>query len=146
VHLCRQLVQQELRQGHGFIQGLLELLRAVCGYESIRILTFGQEDKTQLAALANLGQRYLEGAPRRVAAGTIPVETEQDLIRQTEQAIQVLDGGRRAERRSREIDPVSRKPHDIHVTFHNYQPGNIPQSLACLVESVEFTALVEQHR
>ena len=139
-----ELADQVIRQRNGCADTRFEGLRAFLADQRVRIVTVGQEEKAELAALLHLADRVLERAPGRGAPGTVAVEAEYDLTHQPEDPLQVLGGRGGTERCHGVGDPRLVQTHDIHVALDHQQPREIARRLACLVQTVELAALVEE--
>lgn len=103
----------------------------------------GEEQEAHALAVLQVRQHRLQGAPGRLAAGLVAVETEQDARYQAEQALDVFLAGRRAEGRHRVADALLGQGDDIHVALDHHDLVEVAILLPGFVESVEFLALVE---
>ncbi len=143
VGLQHQLLEEVLRQRLGLLgDACAEGILALGAYQAVRVLALGEEQRNALAVL-QVRQHRLQGAPGRLAAGLVAVETEQDARYQAEQALDVFLAGRRAEGRHRVADALLGQGDDIHVALDHHDLVEVAILLPGLVESVEFLALVE---
>ena len=88
IRLLRQLAHQVFRQRHGAREARLECLAAFLRHQRVRVVPLGQEQKADLAPLARLGERLLQGAPGRGAPGAIAVEGKHHVADQPENPLQ----------------------------------------------------------
>jgi hypothetical protein len=141
-----ELADEELRDRHGPGNARLECLRAFLADQRVGVVALRQEQEPELPAVTRVLERVLERAPGSGPSCRVAVETEHELARDAEQAIEVFGRGRRAERRDRPGDAGLREADHVHVAFHDQQPLDFPQRLPRLVEPVQLPALVEQRR
>ncbi len=144
VGLEHQLLEEVLRQRLGLLgDACAEGILALGAYQAVRVLPLGEEQEAHALAVLQVRQHRLQGAPGRLAAGLVAVETEQDARYQAEQALDVFLAGRRAEGRHRVADALLGQGDDIHVALDHHDLVEVAILLPGLVESVEFLALVE---
>ena len=146
VHLACKLCDQEIRQRHTGCQCLLEYLRSSIPHKGIGILTVGQKDKVNLTAFANLRQGRFECPPGSSSAGLIAVKTEEHILCEAEQAVEVIIGRRRAECGDAKVDALTGQTDNVHVTFDDNEPHYIAYRLTSFVQAIKFATFMKKHR
>ena len=91
-------------------------------------------------------QRHVGGAPRRLLAGLVAVETQNRLVRHLPQQRELAFGERGAKRRDARRKTCADHGDDIDVTLHHHQRAAVMGGKPRGREVVEIVALVKQRR
>ncbi|MNZ64312.1 hypothetical protein D3C78_824800 [compost metagenome] len=122
-----------------------EGIGAFGAHQAVRVFAFGQEQEARAAAVLQVRQGRLQGAPGGLAPGLVTVEAEQHAGYHAEQALEVLFAGGGAEGGHGVAQALLGQGNHVHVALDDDDFVEVAVVLACLVQAVEFLALVE-HR
>ena len=125
---------------------LLDRAAAAGAREIVGVLSLRQQRKAQTLSGLQMRQRQIGGAPRRLLAGLVAVETQDRLVRHLPQQRELVFGQRRAERRDAAGKARGHHGDDVDIAFDHDQRRAVMRGLPRGREVVEIVALVKQRR
>ena len=97
--------------------------------EIVGVLAFGQQREAKAFSGLELRQRQIGGAPRRLLAGLVAVETQDRLVRHLPQQRQLVFGQRGAERGDGGRKARADHGDDVDIAFHHHQRAAVMRGL-----------------